>query len=394
MTLVQEKVTQAIGILNELNIDAWLTFVRETSGGRDPMLDLVFGPGDLTWESALIITRGGQKAANVGRFEVDEVKRLGIYDAVIGYDESIRPALRAVLDQIKPQQIAINTSLNNTHADGLTHGMYQMLKGYLRGTPYSKSLVSAENIINALRGRKTSEEVARIRTAIQTTEAIYGRAFEFMKVGMMEKEVGAFMHTQLKQLGLGTAWTYDSCPAINSGPQSPVGHGSPTEIRIEPGHLIHFDFGVKENDYCSDIQRMVYVLRPGEIEPPAVVAQAFDVVRRATEAARAAMRPGVPGKVVDAAARRVITDAGFPEFKYATGHQLGRVAHDGGALLGPEWQRYGDSPNQILEVDQVYTIEPGVTVPGYGYIGLEEDVIITEHGAEYLSPPQEKLILL
>jgi Xaa-Pro aminopeptidase len=325
---------------------------------------------------------------------VDEVKRLGVYDAVIGYDESMQPALRAALDQIKPKQIAVNTSSNNTHADGLTHGMYLMLKKYLRGTTYGKNLIPAENIINALRGRKTPEEVARIRKAIQTTETIYGRAFEFMQVGMMEKEVGDFMHAQLAQLGLGTAWTYASCPAVNSGPDSPVGHGSPTELRIEPGHLIHFDFGVKENDYCSDIQRMAYVLRPGETEPPTEVTRAFETVRRAIEAARALMKPGVPGKVVDAAARRVITEAGFPEFKYATGHQLGRVAHDGGALLGPTWQRYGDSPNQLLEVGQVYTIEPGLAVPGYGYIGLEEDVIVTEHGAEYLAPPQEKLILL
>jgi Xaa-Pro aminopeptidase len=172
-----------------------------------------------------------------------------------------------------------------------------------------------------------------------------------------------------------------------------VGHVGPTDITIKRGQLLHFDFGVKENAYCSDIQRVVYFLGEGESEPPPEVHNAFTAVVTAIQETVKAVKPGMKGVEVDRIARGIVTAAGYPEYKYATGHQLGREAHDGGALLGPLWDRYGDTPNWTLEVGQVYTVEPGVEVPGFGYVGLEEDVVVTIDGCEFLSEPQTEIIL-
>jgi len=394
MSLLQEKTTQAIDILKETDIDLWLTFVRETSGVRDPVLDFLIGPGDLTWQSALIFTKSGERIAIVGRYEVDAVERLGVFERVLGYDEGIRGILNETLTRLNPDRIAVNTSKNNVQADGLTHAMFEMLVGYLSGTSYADRLVSAEPVINALRGRKTKIEVERIQKAVEITEQIYRKTFEHVRIGMTEKDVAAYMHTQMAEAGVGFAWPRESNPAVNSGPESPVGHSGPTDIQIEPGHILHWDFGVKYDEYCSDIQRVGYVLRENETTAPPEVQRGFETVRQAIEEARAAMKPGVQGVEIDNIARKIVTEAGYPEYKHALGHQLGRVAHDGGTLLGPLWEKYGNSPKLKLETGQVYTIEPSLIVPGYGVVGLEEDVVMTEVGAEYLGEPQEELFLL
>jgi Xaa-Pro aminopeptidase len=392
LTLVQEKIAQAIRILQDLDVDVWLTFVRETSGGGDPVLPLIYGL-DLTWPSALLLTKTGERIAIVGRFEAEAARRIDAYNTVIQYDQSIQPELLKQLNRLDPSRIAINYSTDDVHADGLTFGMYQLLCKYLQGSPYISRLESAGKIHRTLRGRKTKLEIERIRQAIQTTNAIFERTYQFIKIGMNEVQVNDFMHSQLKEFNVGAAWEYINCPTINTGPESSVGHIGPTQLEISPGHIVHFDFGVIQDDYCSDIQRVVYFLRSGELTPPLEVQHGFDIVREAIQNAVQAMNPGVAGKDIDNVARQVIVKSGYPEYLYATGHQLGRLAHDGAGILGPKWERYGDTPNYLLEAGQVFTVEPGLNVPGYGYIGLEEDVLVTPDGAEYLSKPQLELII-
>jgi Xaa-Pro aminopeptidase len=389
---IQEKTSQITDILNEFEVDAWLTFVRETSNTKDPVLPIIYGT-DLTWQSALIFTRHGHRIAIVGRFEGETAKSIGAYDDVYIYDESIRPILIEIIEKLDPKTIAINYSLNDTAADGLTFGMHKILSSYLDSTGFSNCLLSAEDIIGALRGRKTPLEVDNIKKAIRTTEEIYGATFEYIKPDLSEVQIAEFMHKQLSMRSLLPAWDWNHCPTINAGPHSAVGHARPSDIIIKRGHIVHFDFGVKENEYCSDIQRVIYFLAPGESAPPEPVERGFEVILQAVHKTVEAIKPGMKGFEVDLIARKIVTDAGYPEYMYGTGHHLGREAHDGGGILGPLWERYGDSPNRKIESGHVYTVEPGIAIPGYGYIGIEENILVTNNGAEFLTTPQTELII-
>jgi Xaa-Pro aminopeptidase len=279
-------------------------------------------------------------------------------------------------------------------ADGLTHGMYELLCEYLEGTPYRDALVSSEGIMAALRGRKTPAELARITDAVDAAEVILRKAGSFMKPGMSEKEVARFILDETSRAGLVTAWEESYCPSVFTGPESAGAHAGPTDRIIEPGHVLNVDFGVKKRGYCSDLQRTWYFLRQGESSAPQEVMRAFETVRDSIKEAGKALRPGLEGWRVDEVARTYITSRGYKEYPHALGHQVGRSTHDGAGLLCPIWERYRDLPFLKVEEGQVYTLEPRIVLEGYGVLTMEEIVVVERDGCRYLSVPQEELFLV
>jgi Xaa-Pro aminopeptidase len=198
----------------------------------------------------------------------------------------------------------------------------------------------------------------------------------------------------MRRRQLAPAWDEEHCPAVFTGPDSAGAHAGPTDRPIEHGHIVNIDFGVKKNGYCSDLQRTWYVLRPGETEPPAAVQKGFDTILKSIRDAAGAIRPGKTGAEIDDVARGVVTTAGYAEYPHGTGHQIGRVAHDGGGGLLPRWERYGNTPLLPIERGQCYTIEPRLTVPGHGIATCEDIVAVTDGGAEFLSRSQDRLWLV
>jgi Xaa-Pro aminopeptidase len=388
--VVREKLDQAVGLLNELDLEAWLTFTRESSLTPDPSLDLIAGIG-MTWQSAFLISRTGRSLAVVGRFDVENVRSINAYTEVIGYDQSIRPALSQVLADLDPATIAVNYSESDPAADGLTHGMWRALHAILAGSAYADRIVSAERLVAALRGRKSPTEVRRIRSAVRVTEKMFSQLSKSLRVGQSEKQIANLLTEARRTLDLEPAWGGVYCPVVNAGPNSNIGHALPGRFRTARGQLLHIDFGVRRNGYCSDLQRNWYLLNTGEHRPPADVSRAWEACWTALNAGADRLRVGISGWEVDAAARASLIEAGYPEYQHALGHQVGRVAHDGSTLLGPRWDRYGHAPLGLIEAGNVFTLELGVPVPGRGYIGLEEVVLVTSTGMEWISKPQHRL---
>lgn len=388
--MISEKIAQAKDILSEKNIDAWMTFVRESDTVHDPCLDFILGTS-CTWQSAFIITRSGQKVAIVGSLDVANIESKGHYGEVIGYKESIKEPLLEVLDKLDPQTIAVNYSKDSPLSDGLTHGMYMNLMEYVGGSSYEKRIVSSEPIIAALRGRKSQAEIERIIEAIQLTLVMFDRVSDYIQEGRTEKDVAAFLKEKVKEAHVELAWDQEYCPSVFTGPESAGAHAGPTDRTIERGHLMNIDFGVKKNEYCSDLQRTWYILREGETKAPAEVQQAFDTIREAIQLAAEQLKPGVEGWVIDDVARSHITSAGYEEYPHALGHQIGRFAHDGAGLLCPQWQRYGNLPFEKVEERQVYTIEPRITLKDYGVATIEEIVVVEKDSCRFLSDPQREI---
>jgi len=393
MNLVQEKLHQAADILREFDVDCWITFVRESQLNGDPVLDFLLA-SDVTWHTALIVSREGKTWAIVGKYDQASVEDLGAYGEVIGYVESIRPHLQEVIRRLQPRQIAVNYSKDSEICDGITHGMFLTLQEMLEEIGYGDRIISAEAVVSALRQRKTEAELDAIRRAIRATEEIFDEVRQFIRPGRTEKEIAEFMKQRVKERGLELAWDPAYCPGVFTGPAEAEAHYHPTDRQVQPGHVLNMDFGVKVDGYCSDLQRTFYVLEPGEDGPPPEVRRGFETIVAAIRKAKDAIRPGAKGVDIDRIAREHVVTAGYPEYPHALGHQVGRFSHDGTALLGPAWEKYASKPFQPLEAGMVFTIEPRLPVEGRGVVTIEEMVVVTEQGAEWLSTPQEELILI
>jgi len=389
----KEKIAQSFEILRELDIDLWMVVDRESGLLTDPVMDFVVGQG-ATWLSFFMFFKSGEKYAIVGNLDIERFRRTGLFDAVFAYKGSPKADLLELLNRHNPGRIALDFSADCAAADGLTHGNYLNLLELLQGTDFSRRFVSAEAVIAKVRGKKSAEELRRLKLACQKTLEIYGRVGRAAKPGMSEKELADWITRQREKMGLAAAWEVSSCPAVFSGPQEIGAHSAPTGNVLKPGHIFNIDFGVKVDKYCSDLQRTWYILRPGEKQAPGEVQKGFAVLLESIRLSFSALKPGVRGVDIDQIARAYIVSQGYEEYPHALGHQVGRYAHDGGALLAPAWERYGNLPFMPLEKDQVFTIEPRIYIKDFGVATVEEMAVITANGAEYLSQPQRELYLV
>ena len=393
--------TFVLPAMRATGIDMWVVLSREES--RDPIAaDL--GAGTVVARTACIFVDTEdslQKIAIAASYDITPIKDSSIYDEVISYkNEGLSPHLQEWVTKFNPKKIGVNISRDTPIADGLTVSMLEYLKEAV-GSQLSERIVSAEDIVFSLRGRKLPEEIEIFKDAVVLTEEILEAALTPQVIvpgSTTESDVAEFIRAEMREHGVEPSWEADNCPSVVAGVAR--GHSGPTDIVIQQGSLVRIDFGIKMKGYCTDLQRTAYVLKKGEQEPPAEIKKMWETVVRANETAVSLMKAGVPGNEVDTAARQIITQAGYEEYPHATGHPIGFSVHGVGPMLGPDWpHRYGKLVFKRLEEGQVFAVEPAASIfspelKGEVGVGFEEDVVVLKDKAEYLGKHQTELILI
>jgi Xaa-Pro aminopeptidase len=249
----------------------------------------------------------------------------------------------------------------------LTHAWYNQLAEAVPGAKF----VDAGTGIAKARATKEPSEIERIRAAAQIGSKVGVAIPSLLKDGMSESELAAEMEYRMNQLG---ANGRSFATIVGFGAHSAEPHYQPDGTRLKPGDSIVCDFGAWYRRYASDITRSFH-FGPRDDEMKAV----HECVERAQQAALEAIHPGVPGKEVHAAAEAVINASRWKgRFTHGLGHSLGLAVHDGSGGLAPNV----DDP---LEVGMVVTVEPGIYLPGKGGVRIEDDVVITKTGYEFLT---------
>jgi len=398
----KERIATLLGpAMRRAGVDAWLVLGRENAndpiaahvgaenaGGLAAFLFFASADGAL---SSLAISPQTEATA------LEEVSPLDTVRA-IPRGSSLYEAVSDEMRSRDPGRIAINSSRRNI-ADGLSWTQRNALEAAL-GPELSSRLVSSEDVVVEWLSQKLPREVEIMRRAAELTEQLELEAYEQIVPGeTTDADVAHFLKRRMAELGVGDGWAPDQNPNVNSGPDR--GHSHSTEKVIEPGDVIQTDFGIRVHGmWVTDIQRFAYVLRPGETEAPPRMQERWQAARAGSRAAYAAMRPGATGWEVDRAQREVLSERGSIPIIWGTGHPVGYWAHDVGPSLG------GAAGGRPASGSSARTLRVGHTFAFDGFFGwrledgstktisVEEMVVITETGAEWLVPPQEKWVLV
>ena len=229
----------------------------------------------------------------------------------------------------------------------------------------------ATDVLSGLRLRKDKAEVDAMRHAVKIAQDALEATLPFIKVGMTEKEVSSELVVQLLKHGSDPEMPFS--PIVSGGPNAANPHASPSDRKIQTGDLLVIDWGAAHGGYISDLTRTFAV---GQVD--AEYEKIHKIVQAANAAGRAAGKPGVPCAAVDKATRDVIEQAGYGVyFTHRTGHGIGMEGHEEPYMRGDNMQ--------ILEPGMAYTVEPGIYLPGRNGVRIEDNVVVTETGAECLS---------
>lgn len=229
----------------------------------------------------------------------------------------------------------------------------------------------ASDVLSSLRLKKDRAEVEAMRRAVKIAQDALEATLPSIKIGMSEKELSSELVVQLLRKGSEPEMPF--APIVSGGPNAANPHASPSERKLQAGDLLVVDWGATFNGYISDLTRTFAV---GDVDEE--YRKIHQIVQEANAAGRAAGKPGVPCANVDKAARDVIEKAGYGVyFTHRTGHGIGMEGHEEPYMRGDNMQ--------LLEPGMAYTVEPGIYLPNRNGVRIEDNVVITETGADVLS---------
>ncbi|HEY0867278.1 MAG TPA: Xaa-Pro peptidase family protein [Fimbriimonas sp.] len=257
-------------------------------------------------------------------------------------------------------------------ASTVTYAWFEKLRDKFAGV----ELTPAKDLFASLRMVKSEGEIDKVRQACGVAGAAWEHIQRMVQPGVTEYDLMLDLEFYIRRQGAGVA--FDTI--VVSGERSARPHGKPSEKKLEVGDFVTFDFGATIDGYHSDITRTVVVGEASERHR-----EIYRRVLTAQLAALDAMKPGVEAREIDRIARESLGDLA-PHFGHGLGHGLGKVVHDVGRL--------SPTSEEVLAPGQIWTVEPGVYLEGFGGVRIEDDVLITTDGIEILTKSPKDLLVL
>jgi Xaa-Pro aminopeptidase len=231
-------------------------------------------------------------------------------------------------------------------------------------------MIPVSEIIIKLRHIKDDREIAITEKAITIAQDAFLAVKKAIRAGQSENEIAGLLGYEMRKGGALNS-SFDSI--VGAGPNGSLPHYRPGDVKLQPNSPLLVDWGARYRGYCSDLTRVLFL---GKV--PGRIREIYRIVLEAQLAAIAAIRPGAHGKLVDKAARDIITKAGYgKQFGHGTGHGLGRDIHENISL--------SRLSTTTLEPGMIITVEPGIYLPGLGGVRIEDDVLVTANGHRVLS---------
>lgn len=259
--------------------------------------------------------------------------------------------------------------------DHLTFAEAMKLKATLDGIETEP----VSGIVEEMRMIKDAEELKIIRDAAKIVDRTFETLIGELKPGMKEKEVALRIEVLMREMGASSS-SFETIVA--SGKRSALPHGTASEKKLEKGDLVTLDFGAYYQGYASDITRTVVLGKPDGKQK-----EIYDIVLEANKQTVSAVRSGMTGREADRVARDYISKHGYGDyFGHGTGHGLGLEVHE-----APRLSTMGDT---VLTPGMVVTVEPGIYLPDFGGVRIEDDVVVTESGNEVITHANKELIII